>query len=247
MVRGKFAVTVPVLNQYGWTSLICHELYLKTSRPCQKIIVDNGSTEGNLFWLYEKVDGRNGFEVVRNKENRGVAGAWNQAIEIARDNDVQFLAILNNDLVLPRAWDEIILEPFENAEIDVSSISPGEKNFFCPFCFCVRMTLFDRIGTFDETIGLYGGEDIDFMLRMKEAGIRFHNVRALDHPEFFHAGSQSTGELFDTVEEHQKFISDYEIRLRNKWSARLGREFNFNIWDYLSEPIPQTAGNGSRS
>ena len=232
---GRLAVTVPVLNQYGWTSCICHELFIKTANPCPKIIVDNASTEGNLFWLYEKIDGKNGFMVVRNETNRGVSGAWNQAVEIARQIGVEFLSIMNNDLVLPRAWDEIMLEPFENPNVDVTSISPGDKPFFCPFCFTVRMSLFDRIGLFDETIGLYGGEDIDFMLRMKEAGIKFVNIRAAKHPEFFHAGSQSCSELFDTEDEHRKFISDYEIRLRNKWSQRLGLAHDFNIWDYIAK------------
>lgn len=76
------------------------------------IFVDDGSTDGTRDWLRTLAPagtGRTGASPVRvvlNERNLGFAGANNRGIAIARG---EFLALLNNDLVLSPRWLEPML------------------------------------------------------------------------------------------------------------------------------------------
>jgi O-antigen biosynthesis protein len=70
------------------------------------ILVDDGSTDGTRGWL-ASLDQRAPFRVVLNERNLGYAGANNRGVAIARG---EFLALLNNDLVLEPRWLEPMLE-----------------------------------------------------------------------------------------------------------------------------------------
>jgi GT2 family glycosyltransferase len=66
------------------------------------ILIDDGSTDGTREWL--RTLSTPPFQVILNEQNLGYARANNRAAQIARG---QFLALLNNDLVLTPNW----LEP----------------------------------------------------------------------------------------------------------------------------------------
>ena len=68
------------------------------------ILVDDGSTDGTREWL--KTLTGDPFRVVFNARNLGYAGANNRAAALARG---EFLALLNNDLVLQPRWLEPML------------------------------------------------------------------------------------------------------------------------------------------
>src|SRR5437764_725708 len=67
------------------------------------ILVDDGSTDGTREWLATLGDP---FRVVLNDRNRGYAVANNRGAAIARGD---FLALLNNDLILLPRWLEPML------------------------------------------------------------------------------------------------------------------------------------------
>lgn len=67
------------------------------------ILVDDGSTDGTREWLATL---RAPFHIVLNERNLGYAAANNRGTALARG---QFLALLNNDLVLSPGWLEPIL------------------------------------------------------------------------------------------------------------------------------------------
>ena len=227
---GKLVVTVPVINQYGWTSCILHELLVKTANPCKKLIIDNGSTDELTKDMLRSVDGHRDFTVLRNEENMGVARAWNQAVEWAKNEGAKYLAILNNDLILPASWDEIMLEPLQEEDVYVSSIAPDKRNIFCAFCFMVKTELFEKIGTFSEEFGKYECEEQDFIVRMKLAGIKFKNILAKDHPYFFHAGGQSQKELF--ADSHAVHL--HRVEASDKFYAKWGHLMS-NFWDFVDD------------
>lgn len=68
------------------------------------IFVDDGSTDGTRTWLATLPGPR--FRVVLNEKNLGYAAANNRGARVARG---QFLALLNNDLVLLPHWLEPML------------------------------------------------------------------------------------------------------------------------------------------
>src|SRR5262249_46398567 len=63
------------------------------------ILIDDGSTDGTREWLAKLPDSQ--FRVVLNERNLGYAIANNRAARQARG---EFLALLNNDLVLQAGW-----------------------------------------------------------------------------------------------------------------------------------------------
>lgn len=73
------------------------------------IFVDDGSTDGTRAWLESICSGerqRADIRVVLNERNLGYAAANNRAAALARG---EFLALLNNDLVLTPGWLEPLL------------------------------------------------------------------------------------------------------------------------------------------
>jgi O-antigen biosynthesis protein len=69
------------------------------------VLVDDGSTDGTREWLGSLRDPP--FRAVFNERNLGYAAANNRAAAVARG---QFLALLNNDLILQPRWLEPMLD-----------------------------------------------------------------------------------------------------------------------------------------
>ena len=76
---------------------------LPAGLPHEIILVDDGSTDGTRAWLATLAPP---FRVVLNERNLGYAAANNRAVALARG---EFLALLNNDLVLLPHWLEPLL------------------------------------------------------------------------------------------------------------------------------------------
>ncbi len=227
---GKLGVIVPVTNQPGWTGLILHELVFKTANPCRKLIVDNASDEPRTLAMLKKIDGKQGFEVLRNEKNMGVAVSWNQGANWAQQAGLDYLAILNNDLTLPAGWDDILLDELKKPEIYLSALSPLQSACFAPFCFMVKVEIFDKVGLFGEE-WKYGHEELDYMVRMHLAGVKWVNVNTDDYPEFYHAGIQSKKEMFESDEEFSEYNKESRALFDAKWK-HLGRIEDFLVGTY---------------
>jgi GT2 family glycosyltransferase len=68
-----------------------------TDEPYEFVVVDNGSTDGTVAYLQECAD----VTLIVNRENRGYPAAINQAIRVAKG---QQLLILHNDTVVTTGW-----------------------------------------------------------------------------------------------------------------------------------------------
>lgn len=233
---GKLGVIVPVRNQPGWTGLIIHELLYKTSNPCSKLIVDNASDDSRTVKMLQDADGQMGFEVLWNKENLGVSAAWNQGAYWAQNKGLTHLAILNNDLVLPHGWDEMLLEPLKEDGVFLSALSPLQSATFAPFCFMVKIKIFERVGYFSEE-WKYGHEELDFMVRMHLAGVHWVNVNVGDNPNFYHAGLQSWQEMFPTEQELDEYGRISGAKFDKKW-GHLG-----DIRDFFRKTVAAVGSN----
>ncbi|EMA71062.1 glycosyltransferase family 2 protein [Halorubrum distributum] len=89
------------------------------------IVVDNGSTDGSGTKL------KNEFEwcdFVFNEENLGFAAGNNEGIEIALEYDVEYVLLLNNDMILERSALSPLVETAEKHE-DVAMVS-GVISYF---------------------------------------------------------------------------------------------------------------------
>jgi GT2 family glycosyltransferase len=103
----KLSVVIPLFNCLSLTQAVAEGLRtsLPAGLPYEVIFVDDGSTDGTREWLAAL---RPPFRVVLNERNLGYGAANNQGAARARG---EFLALLNNDLVLAKGW----LEPMLNA------------------------------------------------------------------------------------------------------------------------------------
>jgi len=92
---------MPVINCLELTKAAIESI----QSPCTIILIDNASTDGTQRWG-EKMNGADmlyGKKLiyVRNNEKKGVAASWNQGIRMAfEDDECEFVAVLNNDIVL---------------------------------------------------------------------------------------------------------------------------------------------------
>ncbi|MGE5413369.1 MAG: glycosyltransferase, partial [Syntrophomonadaceae bacterium] len=98
----RLSVVVVTWNGRDVSRLCLESLLARTEWPnLEVVVVDNGSTDGTRDVVEElaRRDGR--LRPVWNAENRGFAAACNAGLSAASG---EFLAILNNDTVVPRGW-----------------------------------------------------------------------------------------------------------------------------------------------
>jgi GT2 family glycosyltransferase len=102
----QISVVIPLFNCLPLTQAVVEGLRatLPPAVPHEVILVDDGSTDGTRDWLATL---RPPFRVVLNEENLGYGAANNRGAARARG---EYLALLNNDLVLAPGWLDPMLE-----------------------------------------------------------------------------------------------------------------------------------------
>ena len=105
----RVSVVVPLFNGLPFTQAMVASLQatLPPGLTHEIILVDDGSTDGTRDWLATLGDPP--FRVVLNQHNLGFAAANNRGAAVARG---EFLALLNNDLVLTPGWLEPMLSAY---------------------------------------------------------------------------------------------------------------------------------------
>jgi GT2 family glycosyltransferase len=103
----KLSFVIPLYNCLPLTQAMLASLRatLPSGLAHEIILVDDGSTDGTREWLATLTDPP--FRVVLNEKNLGYAGANNRGAALARG---EFIALLNNDLVLTPRWLEPMLK-----------------------------------------------------------------------------------------------------------------------------------------
>jgi GT2 family glycosyltransferase len=103
----KLSFIIPLYNCLPLTQAMLASLKatLPPGLAHEIILVDDGSTDGTREWLATLTDPP--FRVVLNEKNLGYAAANNRGAALARG---EFLALLNNDLVLTPGWIEPMLD-----------------------------------------------------------------------------------------------------------------------------------------
>ena len=97
----KLSFVIPLYNCLPLTQAMLASLRatLPSGLAHEIIFVDDGSTDGTREWLATLANPP--FRVVLNKKNLGYAGANNRGATLARG---EFIALLNNDLILTPRW-----------------------------------------------------------------------------------------------------------------------------------------------
>lgn len=234
-MRPFASIVIPVFNQIEYTKKCIDSLLRDPDRPnYELIVVDNGSSDGTREYLenlQKSLDRtRDKMSPIFNAENRGVAPAWNQGAQAATTD---YIAILNNDLLLSTGWFRSLLwaldyhhihlvSPFAatgplNYDLDARALRFGEKNLaklwndydFC--AFLLKRAIYEDVGPFDENFLVGGYEDTDYCYRMKALGLKYGvSGAAFIH----HFGSSTLGEFKKRGDKHVGHNKEYFI---SKW------------------------------
>jgi len=180
----KVSVIIPTYNR-GWVLREAIESVLSQEfSDYELIVVDDGSTDDTPEIL--EVYGRE--VIVLHQSNRGVSAARNRGIAASRGQLVAFLD--SDDLWLPRKLTRqvdffkanpatLICQTQETWVRNGLRVNPGNRHhkfsgmifepslalcLVSPSAVMIRKTLFDRVGTFDES--LPACEDYDLWLRV---------------------------------------------------------------------------------
>ncbi len=104
---GLTSVIIPCFNQAEFTRLCLRAVLRHTRRPCELILVDNGSTDDTAAYLRGVQDAAPmPVTVIRNGRNLGFPRAINQGLHEARG---EYLVLLNNDAVVTDGWLEQLI------------------------------------------------------------------------------------------------------------------------------------------
>jgi glycosyltransferase involved in cell wall biosynthesis len=152
--------------------------------PFEVIVVDNGSTDGTRGSVEAYANAQRPVRyLAQPAPNRGKSR--NRGVEAARG---RYIAFCDDDVRLPAGWlaahaaaqsgdDYVVNGPILNvASVDVTP-KPAAANYSRAFlCTCnasLTKRAFERAGGFDESFDLYGWEDTELGVRLRESGCRW--------------------------------------------------------------------------
>lgn len=223
-------IIIPVFNQLAFTRRCLESFFRHPPLASSRVVViDNGSTDGTAGYLKTFPQ----IEIINNGQNLGCAAAWNQGF---RATGSEWVAFLNNDVVLPECWLDGLLAAAQAEHLDVVSpaMREGPLNYELEIytrefiqtagklirpnvahgvCFVVRRRVFEVIGLFDENFRIGQFEDADFFQRARVGEFKLGVTgRSFIH----HFGSVTQDSI-----RNRKDVSPYEesnrAYYRKKW------------------------------
>jgi glycosyltransferase involved in cell wall biosynthesis len=208
----KITVAMPVFNRERHVEVAIRSLL--RHRPAVDIdilVVDDGSTDGSARVVQELQQHHDCIRLVRH-ENRGVSAARNTALQNLHP-EAAFVSFLDSDDVSAAGRYVNDLGHFANdpslglvysrltivQDIDPATHLPPPDGHLATVrginlaAGTFRRNVIETVGVFDESLSI--GEDLDFLLRVFELGIRF---RLSDEVAMFyrrHAGNMTSDDL----------------------------------------------------
>jgi O-antigen biosynthesis protein len=239
------SVVLVVFNQLALTRA-CLESLRSTTTPFDLCVVDNGSTDGTGAF-FEEFARSSALTYERNDANVGLIRALNQGARLARSdtlcflhNDVEmlaesWLACLTTALEGPRGIGLAGLYGAQKVRADgryagrtlVHSLAGSatleekmaEVAAVDGVCLCLRRSVLERVGGFDEGYGFFHGYDRDLSFAVREAGWRCAVVNA---PFIHRGGGTRTGAGAPTVVDEDLAQRRAAVRrFAAKWRHRL--------------------------
>lgn len=107
----KLTIITAVYNQLAMNQIYWENLVKHTKHSFELIVIDNASTDASADF-FESVGAR----VIRNPGNYSYPVSQNQGIAIAKG---EWLAFLNNDIIVSDGWDETLIANAEHNQLDV--------------------------------------------------------------------------------------------------------------------------------
>ena len=113
------SVITAVHNQLEMNRIFVEFLRKNTHHPFELIVIDNASTDGSADFFESA-----GARVIRNQQNFSYPVTQNQGVKLAR---YEVFAFLNNDIIVGKDWDRILLSTMQFHGLDIATPSGIEK------------------------------------------------------------------------------------------------------------------------
>ncbi len=163
----ELSIIVPVYNHLDLTQQVIKNIKeTQSDIDYELIIVNDGSTDGTEERLKKNKEKN---WVVINQENKGTNEAWNAWVKSAK---WKYLAIINNDIIMPKWALKKLLEPFKDKS--VMMVCPrtttlkvkdyGEKPFYLKYhihwrCYVLDSRAKDILFPIDNRLRIFGGDN----------------------------------------------------------------------------------------
>lgn len=176
----KYSVVMPFLLKNEKHKLVMEETVksvIKNSKEYEFIGIDDGS---KLPYLQDSFD-----RIVIHVKNLGIAPSWNDGIRVARG---KYIAVINDDIVVPDGWLESMSKCFEEhddcgvsapsvehlPDLPIGSGIVEKMSWFPGSCFMLSQETVKLVGEFDEQFVPFNCEDIDYWERLTIQGLKMY-------------------------------------------------------------------------
>lgn len=176
----KYSIVIPTFNHCDDLLKPCVESIFQFTdmSNVEIIIVANGCTDNTKEYVEAlQKNYPNNISLIWSDEALGYTKATNLGIKQAVG---QYVVLLNNDTLLlhqeKNEWLNKLEEPLKDPKNGLSGpLQLYDHYANAPvlifFCVMIRKDVFDKIGYLDEIFSPGGGEDIDFTIRARQAGL----------------------------------------------------------------------------
>lgn len=110
------SIIILTFNRLDVTQACLDSIQRHTPEPHEIIVVDNGSSDGTVAWLRERILTQATLRVIENSTNRGFSAGCNQGIQAAQG---EYLLLLNNDTVVTAEWLSGLLECLQDPQVGI--------------------------------------------------------------------------------------------------------------------------------
>lgn len=256
----EYCVSVLCHNRLDRTQRCVEALLAHRPPDTELLITDNGSIDGTREWLMTIASTKPDVRILRHEENKGISEGKNIALEHCT---APWFVSIDNDAIPGSGLIEGLRSGFDDPEIaqvgragTFGQLSQGGEGYMgSPIeyidgsCFMARADVARKVGLCDEVFyGLFGCEDADFSLRLRQRGYKLA-VREVDLHHVNEPTNNGHGVMHDLTPArdlaHQRLCQRWGYYLRTrKFDARVAIRRTGSLGDVLmASPLPRLIKN----
>jgi GT2 family glycosyltransferase len=247
----KTAIIMVAWNQLEYIKQVVKTLDECTERDQYKfVVVDNASDCDTVTYLQEMYDDGVIDVLITNDINTGYIVAANQGYKVAKETyNLPYTTWVGSDILFQKDWLPKFLQIFENndkigavgpisnyvaglqaIQHNVYGIKKEETKLLIGFFITIKDEVIQKIGPLDESFGMGGADDLDYSVRIREAGYKLYINREVF---IYHYGSKSLMAKFEgSVEQYNDWCRVHDKKFMDKWGVEKFNEF-FEIGERL--------------
>lgn len=229
---------IAVVVTYNFDNSIVQNLKA-ISDECSLLVIDNSTKEESKKQICELMRVFPHVRFIRNNSNIGLAKAYNQAVEYAKEDKADYFVTFDQDTFIKKGTIKELIDLMNKYDLDSIGPSYGTRqndkneiahcNFLISSCNISRMKVYEHI-RYDESLFI-DNVDVDFCLSLKKYGYKFARATRIfvDHA----LGEKYQGRFGISFKAHSPFRYYYIFRnyfiLRKKHNDNYLRKIHIRL------------------